>query len=180
MKLAGEKTTLKLAFNNITTRELNIESLESSLNSILNGVNDIELISNFKSEVIKQYTGENSLVLFKKNSENRLTDSLKKADETIKEIKQKYEELPEDLKHLKALAIMDKCDSVNGYAAPLFTELTSAMYSKGLNVPTIDYIYGLGGVDVRVEDIISIFNKLNEIAKNGKVEKTTYYLGYDD
>ena len=47
-------------------------------------------------EVIKQYTGENSLVLFKKNSENRLTDSLKKADETIKEIKQKYEELPEE------------------------------------------------------------------------------------
>lgn len=96
MKLAGEKTTLKIDFNNITTRELNIESLESSLNSILNGVNNIDLISNFKSEVIKQYTGENSLVLFKKNSENRLTDSLKKADETIKEIKQKYEELSEE------------------------------------------------------------------------------------
>ena len=96
MKLAGEKTTLSIDFNNITTRELNIESLESSLNSILNGVNDTDLISNFKSEVIKQYTGENSLVLFKKNSENRLTDSLKKADETIKEIKQKYEELPEE------------------------------------------------------------------------------------
>ena len=96
MKLAGEKTTLKLDFNNITTRELNIESLESSLNSILNGVNDIELISNFKSEVVKQYTGENSLVLFKKNSESRLTDSLKKADEKIEEIKQKYEELSEE------------------------------------------------------------------------------------
>ena len=96
MKLAGEKTTLKLDFDNITTRELNIESLESSLNSILNGVNDTELISNFKSEVVKQYTGENSLVLFKKNSENRLTDSLKKADEKIEEIKQKYEELSEE------------------------------------------------------------------------------------
>ena len=96
MKLSGEKTTLKIDFNNITTRELNIESLESSLSSILNGVNNIDLISNFKSEVIKQYTGENSLVLFKKNSDNRLTDSLKKADETIKEIKQKYEELPEE------------------------------------------------------------------------------------
>ena len=67
MKLAGEKTTLKLDFNNITTRELNIESLESSLNSILNGVNNIDLISNFKLEVVKQYTGENSLVLFKKS-----------------------------------------------------------------------------------------------------------------
>ena len=96
MKLAGEKTILKLDFNNITTRELNIESLESSLNSILNGVNDTELISNFKSEVVKQYTGENSLILFKKNSENRLTDSLKKADEKIEEIKQKYEELSEE------------------------------------------------------------------------------------
>ena len=96
MKLAGEKTTLSIDFNNITTCELNIESLESSLNSILNGVNDTELISNFKSEVVKQYTGENSLVLFKKNSENRLTDSLKKADEKIEEIKQKYEELSEE------------------------------------------------------------------------------------
>lgn len=91
-----------------------------------------------------------------------------------------YDELPESLKHLKALAIMDKSDSVNGYAAPLFTELTSAMYSKGMTVPTVNYIYGLGGVDVRVEDIELIFNKLQEIAKNGKCDKTTYYLGYKD
>ena len=91
-----------------------------------------------------------------------------------------YDDLPESLKHLKALAIMDKSDSVNGYAAPLFTELTSAMYSKGMTVPTVNYIYGLGGVDVRVEDIESIFNKLQEIAKNGKCDKTTYYLGYED
>ena len=91
-----------------------------------------------------------------------------------------YKEIPEKLKNLKALAILDKCDSVNGYAAPLFTELTSAMYSKGLNVPTINFIYGLGGVDVKVDDIISVYKKLNEIAKNGNVEKTTYYLGYDN
>ena len=96
MKLAGEKTTLNIDFNNITTRELNIDSLESSLNSILSGIDDIELISNFKSEMVKQYTGENSLVLFKKGTENKLTTSLKKADEKIKEIKQKYEELTEE------------------------------------------------------------------------------------
>jgi len=96
MKLAGEKTTLNIDFNNIITRELNIDSLESSLNSILSGIDDIELISNFKSEMVKQYTGENSLVLFKKGTENKLTTSLKKADEKIKEIKQKYEELTEE------------------------------------------------------------------------------------
>ncbi len=91
-----------------------------------------------------------------------------------------YNEIPEAVKHLKALAIMDKCDSINGYCAPLFSELTSAMYSKGLTVPTVDYIYGLGGVDVKVEDIESIFNNLQKIAKDGKTEKTTYYLGYED
>ena len=36
------------------------------------------------------------MILFKKNSENILTDSLKKADEKIEEIKQKYEELSEE------------------------------------------------------------------------------------
>ena len=48
------------------------------------------------------------------------------------------------------------------------------------NVKTINYIYGLGGVDVKVDDILSIYKKLNEIAKNGNVDKTTYYLGYED
>ncbi len=91
-----------------------------------------------------------------------------------------YSEIPEELKNLKALAILDKCDSVNGYAAPLFTELTSAMYSKGLTVPTINYIYGLGGVDVTVNDIISVYKKLNEISREGISEKTTYYLGFDN
>ena len=92
-----------------------------------------------------------------------------------------YEDLPKDLKHLKALAIMDKCDSINGYGAPLFMELTSAMYSNGLTVPTINYIYGLGGVDVKVNDIISIYDRLSKLAKNGIVDnKTTYYLGYDE
>ena len=92
-----------------------------------------------------------------------------------------YNEIPEQLKNLKALAILDKCDSVNGYAAPLFTELTSTMYSKGLTVPTINYIYGLGGVDVKVDDILEVYKKLDDISKNGNVNgKTTYYLGMEN
>ncbi|MBO5477283.1 MAG: pyruvate ferredoxin oxidoreductase [Clostridia bacterium] len=92
-----------------------------------------------------------------------------------------YNEIPEQLKNLKALAILDKCDSVNGYAAPLFTELTSTMYSKGLTVPTVNYIYGLGGVDVKVDDILGVYKKLDDISKNGNVDgKTTYYLGMEN
>ena len=88
-----------------------------------------------------------------------------------------YKELPDRLKNLKALAIMDKCDSINGYAAPLFTEITSAMYQKNLNVPTVEYIFGLGGVDVKLEDILEVYKNLEKISKDGIEENSTYYLG---
>lgn len=91
-----------------------------------------------------------------------------------------YIELANDLKNLKALAIMDKCDSVNGYSAPLFSEITSAMYSASLTVPTVNYVYGLGGYDVKEEDIMNVYKNLEEIAKNRKIDKVKYYLGMDD
>ena len=54
------------------------------------------------------------------------------------------------------------------------------MYTKGLTVPTVDYVYGLGGVDVKVSDIKEVYTKLQEIAQSGKVDKTTHYLGMDN
>lgn len=91
-----------------------------------------------------------------------------------------WNEIATSLKDLKALAIMDKCDSVNAYAAPLFTEITSAMYSSKVYVPTVNYIYGLGGTDVTNKDIESIFENLSKISKTYRTSKTTYYLGFDD
>lgn len=91
-----------------------------------------------------------------------------------------WNEIATSLKDLKALAIMDKCDSVNAYAAPLFTEITSAMYSSKVYVPTVNYIYGLGGTDVTNKDIENIFENLSKISKTYRTSKTTYYLGFDD
>ena len=91
-----------------------------------------------------------------------------------------YNEIPNELKHLKALAILDKSDSVNGYCGPLFSEITSAMYSSNVHVNTVNYIYGLGGFDVKTDDILEVYNNLQNIAKTGKVDKTTYYLGLED
>ena len=91
-----------------------------------------------------------------------------------------YTELTNELKNLKALAIMDKCDSINGYSAPLFSEITSAMYTASLNVPTINYIYGLGGCDVRESDIEEVYTNLAKIAKNKKIDKVTHYLGLNN
>ena len=90
------------------------------------------------------------------------------------------EDIANNLKGLKAVAILDKCDSVNGYSGPLFSEITSCMYTKGLNVKAINYIYGLGGYDVKMSDIEDVFNKLQNIANGEKINNTTYFLGLDD
>ena len=91
-----------------------------------------------------------------------------------------WNEISLELKELKALAILDKADSVNAYSGPLFSEITSAMYSSRVYVPTINYIYGLGGVDVKTDDILKVFEKLENMSKTYRSDKTTYYLGLDD
>jgi len=88
-----------------------------------------------------------------------------------------YEEIPQELKHLKALAILDKADSVNAYSGPLFSEITSAMYINKVHVPTVNYIYGLGGRDVRIDNIFEVFNDLEKIASTGETGQICRYLG---
>jgi pyruvate ferredoxin oxidoreductase alpha subunit len=88
-----------------------------------------------------------------------------------------WNEIPEELKNLKALAIMDKADSTNGYSGPLFSEITSAMYSNNIHVPTLNYVYGLGGFDVKSTDFEEVFEKLQKISKTGKIDKVKHYLG---
>ena len=40
-----------------------------------------------------------------------------------------------------------------------------------------NFVYGLGGRDVKIEDIESIFNELLEILEKGKKEFTLKYIG---
>lgn len=90
-----------------------------------------------------------------------------------------YTSIPQELKNLKALAIMDKADSINGYCGPLFGEITSAMFSQNVHVNAINYIYGLGGADVKIDDIEDIANNLINISKAGKIDKVKYFLGLE-
>ncbi|NLL04939.1 MAG: pyruvate ferredoxin oxidoreductase [Clostridiaceae bacterium] len=88
------------------------------------------------------------------------------------------DELAEALKKYKAIAIMDKSEGFNAAGGPLFTEVTSAMYAKGVLSPkVINYIYGLGGRDVKTTDIEIVFNKLFEIINTDKVDSVYNYLG---
>ena len=84
------------------------------------------------------------------------------------------EELAEALKGLKAIAVMDRSDSMNGQEGPLCLEVKAALYDKGLNKPLVNYIYGLGGREIRLEDIDKIFSDLLEISKGKKMDRINY------
>ena len=78
---------------------------------------------------------------------------------------------------IKSIAILDKSDSVNGAGGALFEDVTSAMYVNNKHVSTVNYIYGIGGRDTTSDDIASVFEDLQKIQKDEKVENSYRYLG---
>ncbi len=87
------------------------------------------------------------------------------------------EEVAKALSHLKAIAVLDKSDSLNGAGGALFEDVTSAMYVEKKYVPTVNYVYGIGGRDTKADDIKNVYEDLLEIAKSGKVVNTYRYFG---
>lgn len=86
-------------------------------------------------------------------------------------------EIANALSHLKAIAILDKADSLNAGGGALFEDVTSAMYVNNKYVPAVNYIYGIGGRDTKADDIESVYNDLLDISKTGKVNNPYRYFG---
>ena len=87
------------------------------------------------------------------------------------------EEIAEALQGLKAVAILDKADSLNAAGGALFEDITSAMYINKKQVPMVNYIYGIGGRDTTTMQIESVYNDLQEIVKTGETGNPYRYLG---
>ena len=87
------------------------------------------------------------------------------------------EEIAEALQGLKAVAILDKADSLNSAGGALFEDVTSAMYVNKKQVPMVNYIYGIGGRDTTTMQIESVYNDLQEIVKTGEKGNPYRYLG---
>ena len=87
------------------------------------------------------------------------------------------EEVAEVLKNVKAIAVLDKADSLNAAGGALFEDVVSGMYVANVHVPTVNYIYGIGGRDTTVSDIKKVYNDLNEVAQTGNVGNPYRYLG---
>ena len=87
------------------------------------------------------------------------------------------EEIANSLSHLKAVAVLDKSDSLNGAGGALYEDVVSSMYASKFQVPIVNYIYGIGGRDTKADDLEFVFKQLEEIAKSGNTGNLYRYLG---
>ena len=87
------------------------------------------------------------------------------------------EEIAKALSHLKAVAVLDKADSLNGAGGALFEDVTSAMFVNKVQIPTVNYVYGIGGRDTTSKEIESVYTDLAEIVANGGTDDFYRYLG---
>ncbi|QNL43680.1 pyruvate ferredoxin oxidoreductase [Oscillibacter hominis] len=80
------------------------------------------------------------------------------------------------LQNVKAVAVMDKADSFSACGGPLGAEVRAALYQYGARVSAVNFVYGLGGRDVRVDDFYAIYRELQEVS-DGKDYPMFQYIG---
>jgi len=87
------------------------------------------------------------------------------------------EELVKALSNVKAVAVMDKADSFSAIGGPVFSDVRNACFDMANRPQIINYIYGLGGRDVRVEDFLLVYDALAEVVKTGKPGEIYRHVG---
>jgi pyruvate ferredoxin oxidoreductase alpha subunit len=83
------------------------------------------------------------------------------------------EEIAAVLSKAKAAAVLDRSDSWSAQGGQVFTEIRSALFDLKTRPTLINYIYGLGGREITLDHIRSVFDALPKI----KSQPLVQYLG---
>ncbi len=86
-----------------------------------------------------------------------------------------HEIIAKALKDKLAVAVLDRSSSPGAFGAPLFNEIRSALYDYEKRPKIINYIYGLGGRDIKIEHFKEAAQNLVKIATTGRIDS---YVGY--
>lgn len=81
------------------------------------------------------------------------------------------------LKDVKAIAVLDRSESFGAEGGPLYLEIRNALYDLERRIPTVDYVYGLGGSDVKTELMERVYADLSDIASGAAQPFGMQYLG---
>ena len=88
-------------------------------------------------------------------------------------------QIVEACKHAKAVAVIDRSDSYGSPHAPLSLEVRAAFQNAGVSIPVSDYVAGLGGADITLDQMNEVFMELEQRAK-GTYDGSIKYLGIEE
>jgi pyruvate ferredoxin oxidoreductase alpha subunit len=84
-----------------------------------------------------------------------------------------FDELKKAVKGIKVLTVIDRACSFGGPGGPVFSEIRSALYDTPKRPKIVNYIIGLGGRDVQVEDFMEMIRR----AAKGKLSEPYVFYG---
>ncbi len=87
------------------------------------------------------------------------------------------EKIAEALKDVKAVAVMDRAEGYTNHGGPLGADVMAALFRAKSSAHAVNIIYGLGGRDVRVEDMEKVFADLKQIIDVDDAGETYRYMG---
>lgn len=87
------------------------------------------------------------------------------------------EAMTKALTKAKVIGILDRSDTMSSLGGHLYNDARSILYDSDTRPLLKNYVYGLGGRDISIEDIESIYAELLGIQKSGTVDKDIVYFG---
>ena len=93
-----------------------------------------------------------------------------------------HKQIADALSNVKAVAVLDRSEGMAAMGGPVFAEVRSALYDYDKRPITVDYVYGLGGRDITLDHIRSVYGDLQRFAAEGKptvdsISDLVTYLG---
>ena len=87
------------------------------------------------------------------------------------------ERIAEALTNVTAVAVMDRAEGYTNHGGPLGADVMAALFRAKSAAHAINIVYGLGGRDVRVEDMEKVFAELKQITDDNDAGETYRYMG---
>lgn len=173
------------------SRKAQAHAMENAKHVIKDIAEEFEKISGRKYGLIEEYRMEDAeyavvIIGSAAGTTKEAIDHMRENGEKVGLIKVRSfrpfpgEEIAASLKKCKAVAIMDRSESFSTNGGPLGAETMQAMYTARCTALTIDIMYGIGGRDVTVDDMINVYDTLKDIAATGETGDVYRYMGLRD
>lgn len=173
------------------SRKAQAHAMENAKQVIKDIAEEFEKISGRKYGLIEEYRMEDAeyavvIIGSAAGTTKEAIDHMRENGEKVGLIKVRSfrpfpgDEIAASLKKCKAVAIMDRAESFSTNGGPLGAETMQAMYTARCTALTIDIMYGIGGRDVTVDDMINVYETLKNIAETGETGDVYRYMGLRD